>query len=196
LDIEHRADSIACEQSRGPLATFLGQFLLNLFPTIKFTGVRQINCPSIYFESSPAHHTPLYNRWLGIVAAAVDEIASLRHTACRQMFGECQKSTWQFSGNVFVDQIFPLCNFNFEGLNFECNGLVPFFSACRPRESNLKLFVSRRTASQRANFRAWQTAHAARASNEPDACCWSFLKAALTRVTPSMNEARAACGKS
>jgi hypothetical protein len=34
---------------------------------------------------------------------AVDEIASPRRTTCRQMCGECQKSTWQFSGNDFVD---------------------------------------------------------------------------------------------
>jgi hypothetical protein len=105
---------------------------LNLFPAVKFTGIRQINRSSIYFESSPAHHAPLYNRWLGSVATAVDEIASLSRTTCRQMSGECQKPTWQFSGNVFVDQIFPPCNFNFARLNFGCDAPLPFFSSADP----------------------------------------------------------------
>jgi hypothetical protein len=38
------------------------------------------------------------------------------------MSGECQKSTWQFSGNDFVDQFFPPRHVNFgEELNLEYN---------------------------------------------------------------------------
>jgi hypothetical protein len=74
LDIERRADSIACEQPESSLATFLRQFLLDLFPAVKFAGIRQKNGPSIYFESSPAHHTPLHNQSVGRhrAAAAID----------------------------------------------------------------------------------------------------------------------------
>jgi hypothetical protein len=77
LDIERRSDSIACEQPESSLATFFRQFLLDLFPAVKFAGVRQKNGPSIYFESSPAHHTPLHNQSVvrHRAAAAVDWIA-------------------------------------------------------------------------------------------------------------------------
>jgi hypothetical protein len=66
MDIERWPDSIACEQSESPLVTFLGQFLLYLFPAVIFAGVSQINSASIYLESSPSHLTPLSNRWFSI----------------------------------------------------------------------------------------------------------------------------------
>jgi hypothetical protein len=74
LDIERRADSIACEQPKSPFTTFFRQFFLNFFPAVKFAGIRQKNSPSIYFESSPAHHTPLHTQSVvrHRVVAAVD----------------------------------------------------------------------------------------------------------------------------
>jgi hypothetical protein len=68
LDIERQPNSIACEQSESSLATFPGQFRLDFFPAVIFTGVRQINSPPIYFQSSSAHHAPLCNPWCGIAA--------------------------------------------------------------------------------------------------------------------------------
>ena len=44
------------------------------------------------------------------------------------MFGECQKPTWQFNGNVPVRLIFPQCRFDFEGLNFDCTAPALFLA--------------------------------------------------------------------
>jgi hypothetical protein len=42
------------------------------------------------------------------------------------MSGECQKPTWQFSGNVPVRFNFPQYRFDFEGLNFDCTAPALF----------------------------------------------------------------------
>ena len=44
------------------------------------------------------------------------------------MFGECQKPTWQFNGNVPVRFNFPQCHFDFEGLNFDCTAPALFLA--------------------------------------------------------------------
>jgi hypothetical protein len=44
------------------------------------------------------------------------------------MVGECQKPTWQFSGNGPVRLNFPQYRFDFEGLNFNCTAAALFLS--------------------------------------------------------------------
>jgi len=120
LDIERRADSIACEQPESSLATFFRQFFLNLFPAVKFAGIRQKNSPSIYFESSPAHHTPLHNnRWFGIGSWR----SSKSHLEPRRM----SINVWRMSKAYMAIQRqcsrplqFSTIPFFFEGLNFDC----------------------------------------------------------------------------
>jgi len=51
------------------------------------------------------------------------------------MFGECQKPTWQFSGNVPVRFNFPQYRFAFEGLNFDCSALALFLGPDSPPDA-------------------------------------------------------------
>jgi hypothetical protein len=105
LDIERQPNSIACEQSESSFATFLGQFRLDFFPAVIFAGIRQVNSPPVYFQSSSAHHAPLCNPWRGIAAGRLSmksHRSAVPH-ADKCLSRECQKSTWQFSGNDFVD---------------------------------------------------------------------------------------------
>ena len=58
FEIERGPNSTAREQSESSLATLLGKLCLYFLPAVEFAGVRERNCPSVYFEFSPAHRAP------------------------------------------------------------------------------------------------------------------------------------------
>jgi hypothetical protein len=100
FEIERGPNSTACKQSESSLATLLSKLRLYFFPAVEFAGVRKKNCPSVYFESSPAHRVPLSNLLPG--AAAVGEMMSMSRATLRKKCGECSKSARQLNGSFFV----------------------------------------------------------------------------------------------
>jgi hypothetical protein len=70
FEVERGANSTACEQSESSLATLLGELRLYFFPAVEFAGVRERNCPSVYFEPPPAHRVSLSNLLPGLRPSA------------------------------------------------------------------------------------------------------------------------------
>jgi hypothetical protein len=100
FEIERGPNSTACEQSESSLATLLSKLRLYFFPAVEFAGVREKNCPSVYFESPPAHSAPLSNLLPG--AAAVGEMMSMSHATRRKIRSYVQNLPGSSTATFFV----------------------------------------------------------------------------------------------
>ena len=91
FEVERGPNSTACEQSESSLAALLGELRLYFFPAVEFAGVRERNCPSVYFEPPPAHRVSFP---ICCPAAAVGETLSMRHAAARRKNPDDVQNLW------------------------------------------------------------------------------------------------------